>query len=165
MKRIIVVLLAFALVSCEDDVVIPDDGVYQDSALATELKSKALNSIVIDGDSYKIEATVWRDFMPVSPPNGKGMISINTLINQNSQPIPDKLKMAEQYVIYDHSVWISGYENSGISGINWQRERVSRNGPKWGPGVYVDVISLIKDTTTNKNYYLIDRKVHIDRTD
>ncbi|HKK09418.1 MAG TPA: hypothetical protein VJ939_01215 [Bacteroidales bacterium] len=166
MKRIIFVLLVFVFVSCEEDVVIPDKGVFQDKALATELKSKAQNSFRLNGDLYTLEAFAWRDFMPISPPDGKALISINRLINNNSNPIADELNMVQQYVIYDHSVWVTGYEKgSGNSSINWQREKVSGNGPKWGPNVYVDVISVVRNTITNKEYYLIDRKIHINRTD
>ncbi len=166
MKRIIFVLLVFALVGCEDDIIIPDNGIYEDNALATELRAKARDSFVADGNSFKMEASVWRDFMPGTLPKSSGLISVNLLKSDHSSPIPDKLEMVKQYVIFDHSVWITDYEEpSGHSDNDSQRERISRNGPAWEPEVYVDVISMIRDNEANKNYYLIDRSVQINKVE
>jgi len=47
----------------------------------------------------------------------------------------------------------------------YKLERVSRNGPKWGPKIYVDVISQIHDSKTKKYYYIILKNVFVNRTD
>jgi hypothetical protein len=43
-------------------------------------------------------------------------------------------------------------------------ERVSRNGPKWEPEIYVDVIAQIHDSKTNQDYYIKRKNVYVERT-
>jgi len=75
--------------------------------------------------------------------------------------------MRQQYVIYGDSVWIANYEDEAPppSTLDYKIDKNSRNGPKWGPFVYVDVIAKISNTKTNQVYYLKREKVLILRTD
>ena len=132
-----------------------------------QIKEKAVETLVIGSNSFKLDAYLWRDFMPISPANGKPMISINWLISTNLVKIPKNISMVKQYVFYGDEIWEAEYENEAPAPSlpDYKLERISRNGPKWGPEIYVDVISQIYDSKTNKNYYIKREGVYVGRTD
>jgi len=115
MKRISRNLL-FALIltslisSCEKENV-QRPNIKVDPYLVLELYGKATDTIMIDSHNYFLETYLWRDFQPISPPNGKPLISINWLVRADSNAIPDNIKMKLQYVVYGDSVWIADYIN------------------------------------------------------
>ncbi len=163
-SSIAILITASFLAGCEKD---EFPNVKVDKDLILELKSKFVSTVTINSHSYSIDAYLWRDFMPISPPNGKPLISINWLISADSSAIPDNIVMTHQYIIYGDSVWIANYEDEAPppSTPDYKIEKISRNGPKWGPFVYVDVIAKISNTKTNQDYYLKREKVLILRTD
>ena len=158
-----IALISFMLLSsCEKDGL---NNIREDKELIRDLNNEATTSLSIDSRSYFLDAFLWRDFMPVTPPNGSPLIAINWLINGDSITIPDNIVMIKQYVIYNDSVWIADYEdNKSPSSPPYRLEKMSTNGPKWGPGVRVDVISKILDTKTNHDYYLKFSQVLIGAT-
>jgi hypothetical protein len=159
---IIILITNIFLTGCEKDEI---PNVLVDKDLILELNNKVVGEATIDSHNYFLDAYLWRDFMPISPPNGKSLISINWLICADSSAIPANIELKQQYVIYGDSVWIADYENETHQTPEYKLEKVSRNGPKWGPNVYVDVIARITDTETNRDYYLKREKVFIIRTD
>jgi hypothetical protein len=131
------------------------------------IKTKTVETVKIGSNTFVLDAYLWRDFMPVSPENGKPMISINWLVDKNSVKIPDNITMVKQYVIYNDEIWIADYEDEAPAPSlpEYKLERISRNGPEWGPKVYVDVISQIHDSKNKKDYYIILKNVFVNRTD
>ena len=104
--------------------------------------------------------------MPPSSNNGEPLVSINWLVETNSQSIPNNVDLVKQYVIYRESVWVSDYENEERnSGSPHKLEKVSRNGPKWLTDVNVDVVAKVYDSDTSETHYLILKNVFIVRTD
>ena len=145
---------------------VADNDIRLDKELIQQLKTKAVDTLKIESNSFVLDAYLWRDFQPVSPPNGKPMISINRLIDVNSVKIPDNISVVKQYVIYGDSIWISDYENEiRPSQPEYKIEKISRNGPEWGPQIYADVVSQIYDSNTDKTHYLALKNVFIERTD
>ena len=163
LKYVFILLIIISLqTACEKDGI---QNVKKDMDLILELNNKASNVITIDSHTYFLDAYLWRDFMPISPPNGKSLVSINWLISSDSISIPVNFEMKQQYVIYNDSIWIADYENEKHSSPAYKIEKVSRNGPKWGPNIYVDIVAKILDTKTNQDYFLKRSKVYIIRTD
>jgi len=159
-------ILLFGLISCEKDDTKKDETILIDRSYIAQLKSDALDTLVIGSESYVLDAYIWRDFQPMCPPGGREMISINWLINIDSVKISDNIKMIKQYVINKDSIWISDYMNrSSNSQVEYKIEKISINGPKWGPGINVDVISEIHDFNTGMDYYLECKDVYVGRTD
>jgi hypothetical protein len=65
-------------VGCE-----PKNGIdnnLSDKELISELRSMVTETLFIGSKSYVLEAYMWRDFQPISPENGKPLISINWLV-------------------------------------------------------------------------------------
>ena len=138
-----------------------------DKGQISQIKKNAVDTLIIGSNSFVLEAYIWRDFQPMCPENGRPMISINRLISTNSVKIPDNISMIKQYVIYKNKVWEANYDNetqtTDLTG--YEIERMSSDGPLWGPEIYVDVISLIHDSKTKKDYYIIQKKVYVERTE
>lgn len=153
--------LLIMLVSCEGI----DDPMKTDKGLKDELYSKAKSIITIGSHEYSLEAYLWRDFMPISPPDGRPLIALNWIVSNDSTPVPASIGMVNQYVINNDYVWVAEYESTNGSIPDYKMEKISRNGPKWGPGIKVDVISRIRDLNTGTDYYLILTDVYINRTE
>lgn len=165
--RILVLLLLFSLFNCEKNDSNPIDssnGVRKDIELINNLRAQSVSTLQIGNRKYILKAALWRDFMPISPPNGRPMIAINRLISADSSAIPSNIQLVKQYVILNDSIWISDYENASNQTNEFTIERTSINGPKWGPNVGVDVIAKVTDTNTNTDHHLIVKNVNIDRT-
>ena len=164
-KFILAILFsALLLVGCELKNGI-DNG-FSDKELISELRAIVTDTLLLDSRTYVLEAYMWRDFQPISPENGKPLISINWLVCTDSVKIPANIHLVKQFVIYGDVVWVSDYSNETLSAEpEYKIKKVSREGPKWGPHVSVDVISQIHDSNTGKDYYVGLKNVYIGRTD
>ena len=174
MKRLLLLLAATAICgACENQT-------PQSSPPETRIAAKEAEQLLTDGaetltigsNSFVLEAYLWRDFMPVwaseeEAKNGRPMISVNWLVDVNSTAIPDNITMVKQYVIYGDLIWEADYEDGSPAPSlpAFKLERVSIGGPKWGPKIYVDVISEIHDSDTQKSYFIKCENVLVERTD
>ena len=158
-KRLFTIMIALFLLSCDREEMNKEE--------ILQIKEKAVETLTIGSNSFVLEAYLWRDFQPESPEDGKPLISINWLICTNSTKIPNNISMVKQYVIYNDEIWEANYENESPAPDlpEYKIERISRNGPKWGPKIYVDVISQIRDFETNKDYYIEQKNIYVERTD
>ena len=177
MKKVfLLTAIALLFFGCREDELFPDDGentpvfeevneIISDKELISKLKNDAVETLVTETGSFVLEAYLWRDFMPVSPSGGKPLVAINKLISTNLIPIPDNIHLARQYVIYNDFCWISSYEDEERPQDKYRQEKISRNGPLWGPGVRVDVVVAVYDSKTQKTYFIINKDTRIIRTD
>ena len=159
-KRIFIIVMTLSFLSCDKENEISKEQILQ-------LRENAVEILTIGSNSFVLDAYLWRDFQPVSPANGKPMISINWLVSTDFAKIPENISMVKQYVFYEDEIWVADYENEAPAPSlpEYKLERISRNGPKWGPQIYVDVISQIRDSKTNKDYYIERKNVFVARTD
>lgn len=153
----------FSLISCDEDI---NPRFRLDKELILQLNEKATDTLMTSSGTYILDAYIWRDFMPISPQDGRPMISINWLINLDSVKIPDNITLIKQHVIYKDSIWIADYTNESKPYLaEYKIEKISREGPKWGPKIYVDVISQVRDSYNNEDYYIRLKKTFVGRTD
>ncbi len=107
----------------------------------------APTSIDCAGQKLKVEAFLWRDFMPIAPRDGKPLAAVVTLLSADLMPLPKGLAIDTVWVVHGKDVWESSVKEVRRDGGDATRlEVVVRNGPKWGPGVEVDVIAAVRDT-------------------
>jgi hypothetical protein len=165
MRKYIIITALVLLIGCNKDD-INESNIRIDTELISELNSKSHDTLKIESNKFVLDAFLWRDFMPISPPNGKPMISINWLRNIDSTKIPENIDLIKQYVIYKDSIWVSDYGNKDLTEQSeYKIKKISRDGPKWSPKIYVDVISKINDSDTNNDYYIKIKNVYVRRTD
>lgn len=149
--------------------------VSYDQALISQLRNDAVDTLIIGAHSFVLEASLSRDFMPmlVDPEDAeyfqhtRGMAGANQLIEINKAKIPENIEPEKQYVIHGDSVWAADYEQNVYypSLPEYTLLRISRNGPKWEPRVYVDVIAQVFDSKTQKRYYIKHDNVFFQRLD
>ena len=85
----------------------------------------------------------------------------------DSLPFPSSIDATKLWVINEEEVLETKFtdeERPQYPQRKHQLEKVARNGPKWGPGIYVDVVVRIIDG--RRNFYLLRASnQYISRTD
>ncbi|NEP00243.1 MAG: hypothetical protein F6K58_16500 [Symploca sp. SIO2E9] len=114
-----------------------------------------------------LETYLWRDFMPISPRDGKLLIAVIKIQAQNDMEFPTSIRSDRLWIINGQEIWESEFTNEERTVSNSsksQLEKIARGGPKWEPGIEVDVIVRILDD--NNNTYLLKASNQlINRTD
>lgn len=95
--------------------------------------------IVLAGIPLTLDTYLWRDFMPISPPDGRPMTARFRVHSADGSPLPAGLTIESASVYYRHARWLS-FPERVVTNDSTLADAVSRGGPKWGPGVTVDVV-------------------------
>ncbi len=104
------------------------------------------DTVQVEGRQLYLETYVWRDFMPISPPDGKALVALMYVTPTDTIPLPASISADAVWIVYNNQVWRSWISDAMDGGLNAHRlARIARDGPKWGPGVPVDVIVRVLD--------------------
>jgi hypothetical protein len=108
---------------------------------------------------------MWRDFMPSSPPGGRPLIAVVRLTAPTEAVFPAGIEARYLWVLSPDAIWRAALvlENPNITPPN-AVETVARNGPKWGPGVTVDVVVGVRTPSDSLRLVRI-KDAYINRTD
>ena len=128
--------------------------------------------VAIEGRSYRISAAspagatvLWRDFMPVSPPDGRPLVASIRVESADGAPFPQDITVDHVWV-YGPSTWETApteVRRSPEAGTPpSQLEVVARDGPKWNPGTKVDAVIRLRSKTGI--YFLRLAGITIERT-
>ena len=101
--------------------------------------ASAPDRVEIDGREYTLAANAWRDFQPVAPPNGQPLVVVVKVSPSDMMPLPSDIAIDRVWVLNGKEQW-SAAPAPGATGL----ETAVRNGPKWGPGIKVDVVVRLK---------------------
>jgi hypothetical protein len=111
------------------------------ASISASSLTAAPTSVVVDGKTLTLAASLWRDFQPISPPDGKPMIAGLQVQSLDGSAVPATVTADTVWLVHGTEVW------SGVAREERSRqdtapvyEVVAREGPKWEPGVLVDVI-------------------------
>jgi hypothetical protein len=157
-KYLVLMLLIITInLGCEDPVSSPQE-------IPVEKLLSAPDTIDIEGEKIILNTYLWRDFMPVSPPDGKPLIALLMIESVDSSDISGFINPEAVYVVNGNEVWSSFFEDE-IPPDNspFRLTRIARDGPKWGPGIFVDVIVLLNVGRDKKLLRASDQ--YINRTD
>jgi hypothetical protein len=135
---VLILVLATAMAGCRSSAALP-------SRPLSQLRS-APSSVEVEGRTLALTAELWRDFMPISPPDGKPMTASLRIATQSSDPLPEGVQADSVWVLFGEHVWETiaveqGPRTAAASGF----EIVASEGPKWGPEVQVDVVVRVVD--------------------
>ena len=130
--------VSIIFVSCENPFSSPPE-------IPIETLLSAPDTVEVDSQKIFLTTYLWRDFMPVSPPDGKPLNAVVNIQNVDSSDLPSGLEAEAIYIVNANEIWNS-YFSKEIPPDNssFQLVRIARDGPKWNPGIYVDVIVLLK---------------------
>ncbi len=108
--------------------------------LASDLMA-APTTITLAGKTLTLTTWLWRDFQPIAPPDGRPLVALLQVQTADGSVVPGTVRADTVWVIFGTEIW------SGIPREERPRaettpvyEVVARDGPKWGPGVAVEVV-------------------------
>ncbi len=157
-------IITFAVAGC---ILIPGCKLFESPVPSIQDLLAAPEQIEIDGREYILETYLWRDFMPISPPDGKPLIALIWVTAINSLEFSSSIDANRLWIINDELLWetgFSGEERPDNSNREHQLEKVAREGPKWGPQIQVEVVVRVTDGENN-TYLLRAPDQWINRTD
>jgi hypothetical protein len=108
----------------------------------------AKETMVIEGSTLRLQASIWRNFMPVIiDANSTRLRATISLIDANDKPVPPTLHAETVWVVQGDRVWKTnkveeGERDDANPSI---RSFTVGNGPKWPTQSYVDVFVRIAD--------------------
>jgi hypothetical protein len=119
--------------------------------------ASAPERVEIDGREYTLSVNAWRDFQPVAPPDGEPLIVVVRVSAAEPIPTPADLSIDHVWVLKGKEQWSAKPDSRSSS------EAAIRGGPKWGPGIKVDVVARLKQG--KKTWLVRAAGVEIKRTD
>jgi len=112
---------------------------------ASQLAS-APTRVVLDGKRLTLAASLGRDFMPISPPDGKPLTGVLRIKAEDGLTVPTTIVGDSAWVIRQVEIWSTSVipEPRESSAASYDL-RVT-DGPKWNPGDTVDVVVRLRDS-------------------
>ncbi|MBM3315659.1 hypothetical protein FJY71_07485 [candidate division WOR-3 bacterium] len=120
--------------------------------------SSAPESVMVDGRTFRLQADLWRDFQPIAPPDGQPLMAAVRVVADDNMPLPDDLAV--------DAVWVLNGGERWSPPLSERPERLAvhlADGPKWGPGISVDVV--VRLARGSEAWLLRAPDVPIKRTD
>jgi hypothetical protein len=148
---LILSLLIFVL-SCSDvgvEVPTPPPDIPIEQLLAVP------ETTLVDGHVFVLSTYLWRDFQPIAPPDGKPLIALAYIDVIDTTRFPTTISSDALWIVWSNQVWKTYFTQEtppqDPPGFN-RLARIAREGPKWGPHVYVDVVVRIFDAHHNPHF-------------
>ena len=145
------ILVIFILIlSCEAPAYMaPENSSWKHPAsIPAESLLRAPEDVEIDGRVFVLETYLWRDFMPLSPPDGKPLIASVWVTAVDLVDFPPSVTSDRIWIVKEVETWEAGFSDEKRSqrpDRRHQLELVARNGPKLETGIEVDVVVRLKD--------------------
>jgi len=117
----------------------------------------APEEITIEGRRLVLETFLWRDFMPGAGPSG--LLALIRVTAVDRKPFPSTVDADRLWIVYQDAVWEKELSESSFD-FPHQLSKMARDGPRWGPSVYVDAIVRIVHVSGSK-YLLRASHQHI----
>ena len=124
----------------------------------------APENVQIGGVKLRLSTYLWRDFMPVAPLDGEPLRVLLSIVTADSSAFPANLKAEAAWVLNGRLAWATAVQESRRVPGEPVLEVFAEGGPKWGPGIAVDVVVRLRDGA-GRSWYLKARGQLIQRTD
>lgn len=125
----------------------------------------ATATAALAGKALYLQADLWCDFMPISPPNGKPLAAVLRVVALDGSVVAPEVQAHAAWVVHGGTVWVvRTLERRNSPHVPGTQEWVARGGPKWNPGDLVDVIVRLRDGA-GRVAFVIARDRRIARTD
>jgi hypothetical protein len=166
LRKNLIVLIISALVVC---ILISGCKIFKPSGSTIPIDEllSASEQIEIDGRKYVLETYLWRDFMPISPPDSKPLIALIWITATDSLEFPASVDGNQLWIVNGQEIWETKFSDEELPEEphrKHQLAKIARNGPKWGPGIQVNVVVQVIDGENN-TYLLRASNQWIHRTD
>ena len=146
-KEFITILLTCGVIILFSIYLTPSIVSFQDLQTAPE-------RIEINGTDYTLETNLWRDFMPVCPPDGRPLVALVKVKAPGETAISSKIDATRLWVVKGKEIWETELASWEGYTIGDTLEKVGWYGPKWEPEISVDVVVKIIDLKSGRSYLL-----------
>ena len=143
----------------------------QESSVPIKELRNAPAEIEFENKTLRLTAYAWRDFAPgAMGPNGSALMVAFEINTPDKKPLPNGVRVDRAWVLFGEEVWevsdlrnrIPNQDHAEESWINCSNSQYCnitlRDGPKWGPGVDVDVIVRFTDTEGKPHFLQVAKK-------
>lgn len=103
--------------------------------------------VQIGENELTLETYLWRDFMPFAPPDGEPLVAVLKVRTVNGSALPAGVRADSVSITHLTEVWRAPVRQESASLVPSVLTVHARNGPKWEPGVNVDVVLHLRDGT------------------
>jgi hypothetical protein len=103
--------------------------------------------VIIGGKSVTLATELWRDFMPVSPPDGKPLAGVLRIRTEDGSNVPPDVAAETVWVMRGSETWATFLAAPAAGAPGPAYEVSFFDGPKWGPNEAVDVVVRLRDGT------------------
>ncbi len=111
--------------------------------------ASAPSRVTVGGASLTLTPTLWRDFMPISPPDGKPLTGVLRIQTEDGSNVPAGVAADTAWVIRGSEIWATFVAPTPGRAAGPLLELPFTNGPKWGPHETVDVVVRLRDASGN----------------
>jgi hypothetical protein len=112
---------------------------------ASELQAAPL-TVTVGGQALVLVPELWRDFQPVSPPDGKPLVAVLRVQTAKREVLTSSFYVDAAWISNGAEVWSARVGDDRLASPSpVYYEVTARDGPKWGPGVPVDVVVRIRE--------------------
>ena len=102
--------------------------------------------VVLAGKSLALNASLWRDFMPISPADGRPLTAVLQILSEDGADVPATVSADMVWILNGADTWSTvPLEERSRNETAPIYELVARDGPNWGPGSTVDVVVRLRD--------------------
>ncbi len=99
----------------------------------------------IDGTRLYLSSELWRNFMPMTPPDCTSLVAYIKIIDCDSTAIPQGVEVECVWVINGGKVWSSWLADEGTAEADdYEMAMIARCGPAWDVDTEADVIVRVK---------------------
>ena len=153
--------LAVALLGCNRD---PEE-CYENKRFVVPPPLGVVPETLVIGDLHLVlQPHLNRDFMPISPPNGRSMTAHIRVVEVDSLPLPSDLDLLHLWVVVDNDCWsIPLNVATGLPEPPFRAAATARCGPKWPPGLRVDTIVRLRQG--GRSHLYLRAATSIERSD
>ena len=141
-----------------------DNGVSVPPEISISELLAAPDTITVEGRKLTLSTYMWRDFMPASPPDGHPLLAILYITAADTAQLQSSISADAVWIVHNQEVWKSWLANDPSQQPRNRIAKMARDGPKWGPGIYVPVIVRVVNGQ-GKTYLLRADDQFIGRTD
>ncbi|MFX0181436.1 MAG: hypothetical protein ACFE95_00030 [Candidatus Hodarchaeota archaeon] len=145
------IILFFAIILIS--VIIGSSLVLNPSKESLASLNAAPEQVSVENRMYRLETYLWRDFMPISPPDGKPLIAVVKVLPNDSLKFPANIDADHLWVVNGQEIWSTSFSDEEVPQDEYILEKIARDGPKWDPGISVDVI--VRLVVNDHNTYLL----------
>ena len=149
------------------------DQTKQKLSVPVEDLKNAPSEIVLDNRSLHLSTYPWRDFMQGA--DGSPLMVVLKVTSADNKPLPSGVRMDRAWVLFGEQTWEVSDFREITPGQDYARdlwrkcpdapvcEATIRGGPKWGPGIYVDVVVRLTDSK-GQHHLLQARRQSVSRS-